>query len=57
MMNYIWFALMAIAVVVAAFKGTAADVTKGAVDSARTAVEWSPSSSFSVPPTRRVAKE
>ncbi len=41
MLNYIWFALMAIAVIVAAFKGTAAGVTKGAVDSAKTAVEIS----------------
>jgi spore maturation protein A len=39
MLNYIWFALMAIALVVAAFNGTAAGVTKGAVDSAKTAVE------------------
>jgi spore maturation protein A len=39
MLNYIWFALMAIALIVAAFNGTAAAVTKGAVDSARTAVE------------------
>jgi spore maturation protein A len=41
MLNYIWFALMAIAIVVAAFNGTAAGVTKGAVDSAKTAVEIS----------------
>lgn len=41
MLNYIWFALMAIALIVAAFNGTAADVTKGAVDSAKTAVEIS----------------
>src|SRR5437764_3120302 len=39
MLNYIWFALMAIALFVAAFNGTAAGVTKGAVDSAKTAVE------------------
>jgi spore maturation protein A len=39
MLNYIWFGLMAIALVVAAFNGTAAGVTKGAVDSAKTAVE------------------
>jgi len=39
MLNYIWFGLMAIALVVAAFKGTAAGVTKGALDSAKTAVE------------------
>ncbi|HSP16005.1 MAG TPA: nucleoside recognition domain-containing protein [Thermoanaerobaculia bacterium] len=39
MLNYIWFALMAIALVVAIFTGTAPAVTKGAIDSARTAVE------------------
>lgn len=39
MLNYIWFGLMAIALVVAAFNGTADAVTKGAVDSAKTAVE------------------
>src|SRR5438046_2134583 len=39
MLNYIWFALMAIALVVAIFNGTAPAVTKGAVDSAKTAVE------------------
>jgi spore maturation protein A len=39
MLNWIWFALMAIALLVAAFNGTAAGVTKGAVDSAKTAVE------------------
>jgi spore maturation protein A len=39
MLNYIWFGLMAIALIVAAFNGTAAAVTKGAVDSAKTAVE------------------
>jgi spore maturation protein A len=39
MLNYIWFGLMAIAFVVAAFLGTAEGVTKGAVDSAKTAVE------------------
>ncbi|MEA2490296.1 MAG: spore maturation protein [Acidobacteriota bacterium] len=39
MLNYIWFALMAIAFVVAAFLGTAEAVTKGAIDSAKTAVE------------------
>ena len=39
MLNYIWFGLMAIALIVAAFNGTAAGVTKGAVDSAKTAVE------------------
>jgi len=39
MLNYIWFALMAIAFVVAVFNGTAAEVTKGAVDSAKIGVE------------------
>jgi len=39
MLNYIWFALMAIALVVAIFTGTAPAVTKGAIDSAKTAVE------------------
>jgi spore maturation protein A len=39
MLNYIWFGLMAVALVVAAFRGTAAGVTKGALDSAKTAVE------------------
>ena len=39
MLNYIWFGLMAIALVVAAIKGTADGVTKGAVDSASTAVQ------------------
>jgi len=39
MLNYIWFALMAIALVVAIFTGSAPAVTKGAVDSAKTAVE------------------
>ncbi|HKB78553.1 MAG TPA: nucleoside recognition domain-containing protein [Thermoanaerobaculia bacterium] len=38
MLNYIWFALMAIALIVAAFTGRAGAVTKGAVDSAATAV-------------------
>lgn len=41
MLNYVWFALIAIAVVVAAFNGTAAEVTKGAIDNAKTAVEIS----------------
>ncbi|HET7435235.1 MAG TPA: nucleoside recognition domain-containing protein [Thermoanaerobaculia bacterium] len=41
MLNYIWFALMAISLVVAAFNGTADAVTKGAVDMAKTAVEIS----------------
>lgn len=39
MLNYIWFALMAIALVVAIFTGTAPAVTKGAIDSAKTAVD------------------
>ena len=39
MLNYIWFALMAIALIIAAINGTAGAVTKGAVDSAKTAVE------------------
>ena len=39
MLNYIWFGLMAIALVVGAFNGTLDAVTKGAVDSAKTAVE------------------
>ena len=39
MLNYIWFGLMAIALVVAAFNGTAEAVTKAAIDSAKTAVE------------------
>src|SRR5438309_8299160 len=39
MLNYIWFGLMAIALIVAAFNGTAAGVAKGAVDSAKAAVE------------------
>ena len=38
MLNYIWFGLMALSLVVAAFNGTAEAVTKGAVDSASTAV-------------------
>lgn len=38
MLNYIWFALMAIALVVAMIMGTAPAVTKGAIDSAGTAV-------------------
>lgn len=38
MLNYIWFGLMAIALVVAILNGTAPAVTKGAVDSAGTAV-------------------
>jgi len=39
MLNFIWVGLMAIALVVAAFNGTAEAVTRGAVDSAKTAVE------------------
>ncbi len=41
MLNYIWFGLMAIALIVAIFTGNAAAVTKGAVDSAKTAVDIS----------------
>src|SRR5713226_6357801 len=41
MLNYIWFGLMAIALIVAIFTGKAADVTKASVDSAKTAVEIS----------------
>ncbi len=41
MLNYIWFGLMALSLIVAAFNGTAEAVTKGAVDSASTAVEIS----------------
>jgi spore maturation protein A len=41
MLNYIWFGLMAIALVVAAINGTMADVAKAAIDSAKTAVEIS----------------
>ncbi|MEK6372415.1 MAG: nucleoside recognition domain-containing protein [Acidobacteriota bacterium] len=41
MLNYIWFGLMAIALLVAIFTGSAAAVTKASVDSARTAVEIS----------------
>lgn len=41
MLNYIWFALMLIALVVAALLGTAAEVTQGAFDAAKTAVEIS----------------
>jgi spore maturation protein A len=39
MLNYIWFGLMAAALVVAAVNGTADAVTRGAVDSAGTAVQ------------------
>jgi spore maturation protein A len=39
MLNYIWFGLMAIALVIAAVNGTADAVTRGAVESASTAVQ------------------
>ena len=39
MLNYIWFGLMAVALVVAAINGTAEAVTRGAVESAATAVQ------------------
>ena len=39
MLNYIWFGLMAVALVVAAINGTADAVTKGAVESASSAVQ------------------
>jgi spore maturation protein A len=39
MLNYIWFGLMAIALIVAAINGTAEAVTRGAVESASTAVQ------------------
>src|SRR5438093_13768891 len=39
MLNYIWFGLMAIALIVAIFTGNAAALTKASVDSAKTAVE------------------
>ena len=39
MLNYIWFGLMAVALVVAAINGTAEAVTKGAVESATGAVQ------------------
>src|SRR5438477_2935954 len=39
MLNYIWFGLMAVALVVAMFNGTAAVVTKSAIDSAKTGVD------------------
>ena len=41
MMNYIWFALMAIAFAVAAINGTADGMTRGAIDAAGTAVQVS----------------
>jgi spore maturation protein A len=39
MLSYIWFGLMAVALVVAAFNGTAGAVSQSAVDSAGTAVQ------------------
>jgi spore maturation protein A len=39
MLNYIWFGLMAVAIVVAAIKGTPDAVSRGAVESAATAVQ------------------
>jgi spore maturation protein A len=39
MLNYIWFGLMAVAIVVAAIKGTPEAVTRGAVESATGAVQ------------------
>ena len=39
MLNYIWFGLMAIALIVAIFTGNAGALTKASVDSAKTAVE------------------
>lgn len=39
MLNYIWFGLMAVAIVIAALNGTADAVSKAAVESAKTAVE------------------
>jgi spore maturation protein A len=41
MLNYIWFGLMAVALVVAIFTGRADEVTKASVDYAKTAVEIS----------------
>jgi spore maturation protein A len=41
MLNYIWFGLMAVALVFAIFTGKAPEVTKASVDSAKTAVEIS----------------
>jgi spore maturation protein A len=38
MLNWIWFGLIAVAFVVAAIRGTAGEVTAGAIDSAKTAV-------------------
>jgi spore maturation protein A len=39
MLNYIWLALILVAVIVAAVNGTPAQVTSGALDGAKTAVE------------------
>lgn len=39
MLNYIWFGLMAIALVIAAFNGTMGAVSEAAIESAKTAVE------------------
>jgi spore maturation protein A len=39
MLNYIWFGLMAVALVVAAINGTVEAVTRGAMDAASTAVQ------------------
>lgn len=41
MLNWIWFGLMAIAFIVAMFRGTAEGVTTGAIESAKVAVEIS----------------
>jgi spore maturation protein A len=41
MLNWIWFGLIMVAFVVAAIRGTAGDVTAGAIDSAKVAVEIS----------------
>lgn len=39
MLNYIWFGLMALALIIAAFTGKGEAVSKAAIDSAKTAVE------------------
>lgn len=39
MLNYIWFGLMAIALLIAIFSGTPDAVSKGAIDATKTAVE------------------
>src|SRR5688500_11950264 len=41
MLNWIWFGLMAVAFIVAIFRGTAGAVTPGAIDAAKVAVEIS----------------